>query len=210
MNILRYTMGALFMCLSTASNAFTFDEATQVDIYYSTSGSGFLNFDFDAGLNTISATQFHNSIFDDAGNLTKTVADFDIFNFTIAQGMFLNSISISYTNISTSHTGIVAAGVGYAINNSAANSLAFKNVNVLDPANQALSLFDSLTPLSAGNYRWDNNFIYTQANFMPGNNLTVWDYTLSFDVRSVSEPSSLLLFSLGLIGLLIGVRSRTH
>lgn len=161
----------------------SYDESVNGDL------NGSQNLALGVGLNTVMGTiTFSNNIF--------IATDFDIFDFSVAVGSSLTTITIDIALLPVG-SGVFSSS-GWRLNE-------WEYSEGVAIPSTGLSLFTAALPLSSGNFNIAN---YSLAGSLPAD--TGWRtaaYTMSLDVTAVPEPSILALMSVGLIGL-IGVARR--
>ena len=204
-------MRILLLALASLSlnvHAFTYDEDTSGDIAGSTTQEPL--FIFDEGTNSVSGKSEVYWLNDSNGNRVsdQSIFDFDNFAFTILDGYQLDSVQYSFWDVNKSGTDTLGLSndifsfIGYSFYtpfNPDAN-IYFTNTG----QSGTLNLFPETVPIQSGSYRWSSGFITDL-----GSPLQVgggsWSYSIDYNVSKISynvpEPTSLLLFSLGLLGL---------
>lgn len=175
----------LLVSIMTGANADT--------VSYNESVSGDLNGTqdllFDVGLNTVAG-----SIAWSNGGAVST--DFDSFDFILAGGSVLDSI---FLDIELQDVGSGTwSRMGWSLNNGPSADVSFPSY--------AQSLFEDALPLTEGTFDFDQRFA---SGALVSGDYRVADYSLSFLVSSVNvpEPGSIMLFAIGLIGLVLSRRS---
>ncbi|MGB7323735.1 MAG: hypothetical protein WBD31_02610 [Rubripirellula sp.] len=139
-------------------------------------------FNFDRGINTISGTMTYRRF------APSDPFDVDSFAFTIPSNTRLDFVSIDTILREGSPSAVAwAVNEGHEFNNGALEPEYLGAISAPIPGNSGDRYTTGLFPLAAGDY----NFSFNNGVIEPGSNARfhVFDYTASFDVVAVPEPS---------------------
>lgn len=197
-------------CIMAAALALLTGPAHAVPVSYNESTDGDLdisvNFVFDAGANEISGnTQFE-------GTISGILRDIDDFTFDVQPGQSIDSITYEFSNVLLGPDTTVLF-IRFNPRDAAFDPLfTEEEVDILNGTSPVSIFDDGELPLLDGAYSWINNIGVSgpRGGFSGGS----WDYTFTFDVSgetttNVSEPTTLAILGLGLVGLGFARRRRS-
>lgn len=188
---LLYTLFASLLTtvsVSVQAAPLSYDEAIDGDI----------NRDFfllDIGTNTITGDT----------ELNNPGTDFDIFDFDLAPGTQVNSISYEFTNV-VERPGTSGFGLGM---DTGSGNLGDWEIDVLNDASP-VSILGEILPLSAGAGPYTFDYYLWRFGGSADPFGGQWDYTLTFEVGPatvVPVPAAIWLFGSGMLGM-IGIARR--
>lgn len=185
--ILLFTVSVLLTAPVHA--AFTYDEGVSGDIDYDTD---FNFFTFELGSNTITGHTFFTDVAD----------DFDVFEFDLAPGTEVISITYAFSNVNPAGSGGFGLGMVSFI-----ADLGEWEINVIDDISP-VSILDEILPLSDEISYFFNYYLWLHDLGGPVGGS--WDYTLTFEVGEatvIPVPAAVWLFASGLLGL-VGIARR--
>ena len=192
-----------FITMSANAAPVLYDEAVGGDIKFD------FFFTFDTGTNKISGSSAINSTLVTIDTIVTT--DFDIFNFKVAPGTQVNSISYAFSNVAALSGSTTGFGLRMESINGNLGDLQIDVLSNLSP----VSILGEILPLGAGSHDfsyslWSNAVSADPYGVIADPYGGTWDYTLTFEVGAASVipvPAAAWLFGSGLIGL-IGVARR--
>lgn len=179
----------IFLSPGNANSAAIYDESFSGDL------NGTQNLSFGVGTNTVSGiTTWHDN---------NSLNDYDSFSFIVGSGELLTSIQIDIINLFPDGTN--ALGL---INWDLYKSNLKLSTQPVPVPSTGLSMFSLLMPLSSGAYSLSQLSLGSNNTGLLGQDeFSKAAYTMTFEVASesepepVPEPSTLVLITLGLVGL---------
>lgn len=202
--LIKTILAAVIMgVVSSPLYAFVYDESVSGDLTRATS-----IFTLDSGANTVSGSMKFGAFGNKSGRFAGVAYDFDPFDFIVQTGMYVDSITVTITNLNLSGRNIVNLAAGYKLGLSGTGGLGWQLVDVLNNNGTAASMFSSVGALSAGTYSMAHRMLGLAATRLaPGFNGANWNYNIAMNVTAVSETTSLFLFMAGLLGF-VALRKR--